>query len=810
MSQALRAQAEARSQTLVLTFGDGLVFSVAFPLEWAYADLFLLSLIYSIRNSQLRGDGKLSRRLNMIKSISVLLSASLLTGVGCAAAETEASEARTLDPVTVSVTRIEQPVSDLPASVTVIGGAELDLAAPYLGAGDLTDLSTGMEAAVANGTQIAFQIRGIGAVDHQALTPSAAAVYSDGVFLATNVQTGLMLYDLERVEILKGPQGTLYGRNASSGAVNLISVRPSADQTRYVRAGVGNFDRYDLSAAYGAALTDAVTYRIAGNYTSRGPVLDNISGPAAAGGETDQIGLRGGLLFDLEDGELLLSAHYEEDNGINTMPRNDSLSVGDHEISSAGDGVQGTDNAFYGVSAEYTRALGDWDLFSLTAIEGYEQNYGFDFDGTNDPFGNPNLNANLAYNRDYVQLSQELRLTRNTSYGTALYGVALSADEFQQRYTIWCGELDPSTQIGTCPYVGAPGRVGPTPASPGTAMTLITDVEQTRETIALFTSHQFDLTEALQLTLGARLTDETIEGSGRGVHVFNDGVIGFNNRDGLGAAIGENEISETKLTGNIALSYDLSAGMAYASLSNGYKSAGFNGEVANNATHYSDEGLFAAETVTAYEIGFKSAPNPLYSYSLAAFYLDYQDPQARIFVSFDLPGGGNITSNSLSNLDEAVSYGLEADLSLRPTDALSLDAAITLNETEISQTSNIGGNAALFDGNPLPFAPDTSVTLGGSYAFDVTDSISALASLHGKYRSRYYLDAEGLEARSQEGFTTLQAALDFDFEGTGLTFSLWGRNLTDEDYAVSGYGFIGYNTFRSEPRTFGASLNYSF
>ncbi len=740
----------------------------------------------------------------------MFLSASLILGAGNAVAQDDVSADRRLDPVTVSVTRIEQSVSDLPASVSVLEGERLDLASSYLGAGDLTDLATGVEAAIANGTQVAFQIRGIGAVDHQALTPSAAAVYSDGVFLATNVQTGLMLYDLERVEILKGPQGTLYGRNASSGAVNLVSARPSEDQSRYVRVGAGNYDRFDAAAAIGDALTESVSYRLAGSYVSRGPVLDNVSGPEEAGGETDQFGLRGGLLFDLDASHVFLSAHYEEDNGINTMPRNDSLSVGDFEISSEGEGIQPTDNAFYGASAEYVRELGNWTLFSLTAIEGYEQNYGFDFDGTPAPFGNPNLNANLSYNRDYVQLSEELRLTGDTGYGTALYGLAVSADEFQQRYTIWCGELDPQTLIGTCPYVGAPGRVGPTPASSGNAMTLVTDIDQTRETIAVFTSRQIDLSDALQFTIGARLTDETIEGSGQGVHVFDDGVVGFNNRDGLGPAIGANTISETRLSGNMALSYDLTAGMAYASLSNGYKSGGFNGEVANNAAHYSDEGLFGAEEVTAWEIGFKSAPNPRYSYSLAAFYLDYNDPQARIFVSFELPDGSQITSNSLSNLDEAVSYGFEADFSWRPMDALTVTGGLTLNETEINQTSDIGGNAALFDGNPLPFAPDTSLTLGGSYAFDLTDQVSALASVHGKYRSDYFLDAEGLEARSQDGFTTLQAALDFGFAGSDVTLSVWGRNLTDQDYAVSGYGFIGYNTFRSEPRTFGASVEYAF
>ena len=156
-----------------------------------------------------------------------------------------------LDTIVTTATPSAAPLTDIPMSVSVIESSDLSLADAYVSAEDMTDLLTGVEAAVANGTQVAFQIRGVGAVDHQALTPTAAAVYSDGVYLATNVQTGLMLYDLDRVEVLKGPQGTLYGRNASGGAINFISVRPGEDQRRYVRAGYGNLNRVDLDGAYG-------------------------------------------------------------------------------------------------------------------------------------------------------------------------------------------------------------------------------------------------------------------------------------------------------------------------------------------------------------------------------------------------------------------------------------------------------------------------------------------------------------------------------------------------------------------------------
>jgi len=745
-----------------------------------------------------------------MKKTSCAIAPFILTSLALPALAQSDDPAQRLETIVTTATPSATPLSDIPMSVSVIDSGELSLADAYVSAEDVTDLLTGVEAAVANGTQIAFQIRGVGAVDHQALTPTAAAVYSDGVYLATNVQTGLMLYDLERIEVLKGPQGTLYGRNASGGAINFITARPDETQRRYVRLGYGNLNRVDLDGAYGETFESGFSYRLAGRYLSRDAALDNVAGPEAAGGERDEFGARLGLSWDnVAGGSLLVRTHYEEDNGVNAAPRNDSLDLDDHEIAVGSDGVQDTDNEFYGISAEYERNVGRWALTSLTAFEGYNQEYGFDFDGAVALFDNPNFNANLAYLRDFRQYSQEVRLKTDWAGGSTMIGVSGSVEDFSQTYTIWCGELDPDTLLGTCPYVGAASRPGPTPASGTAAMTLVTDIRQDRSTLAAFTHNEFDLSDRLTATLGARITHEAIEGEGSGRHIFEDGTIGYNNVGGLGFAAGSNKIEETYLSGHAALSYALGHGAAYASISNSYKSGGFNGEVQNNATHFADEGLFDAETVTAYEIGYKGQSDR-FAYAVAAFLQDYSDPQARIFVNFPLPDGSSITSNSLSNLDEALSYGVEADFDWLVTDQFTLQGALTLLETEIDQTSDIGGNADTFDGNPLPFAPDVSATLGGRYEFAATDTIDCSISVHAKYRGDYYLDPEGLDSRMQEGFTTLQAEASFVFTETGITLTAWGRNLTDEDYAVSGYGFIGYDTFRSGPRTYGLRIGYEF
>ena len=711
--------------------------------------------------------------------------------------------------IVVTATRQPIPIERVPGSVLLLDEDTLEQAEGFTGAEDLAQLLPGVEAAVANGTQVAFQIRGIGAVDHQALTPTAAAVYSDGVFLATNVQTGALLYDLDRVEVLKGPQGTLYGRNASAGAVNLISRRPDAEDANYARIGYGNFDRLDIDTGVGGRIGEGAYARLATTYVRRSPVLENVAGPAEAGGETDALGLRFSGLLEGDRQSLLLRGHYEQEKGINTMPRNASLDLGKHEIESAGDGIQDTDNAFYGFAAEHSVALGAWELFSLTAFEGYHQNYGFDFDGTAAPSGDPSLNANLSYAREFSQFSEETRLSREFDRASVLLGVAASLEDFSQRYTIWCGELDPQTLLGTCNYVGAPGRVGPTPASDAPAATLVTDIAQERLSLAAFTYNTLELAERLTLTAGLRLSYEDIRGEGEGIHIFRDGVRALNDRDGLGPAKGSNRIETTRLSGNAALSYAFGDANAYVSIANGYKSGGFNGEIANNALHYADEGLFAAETVTTIEAGVKGRADTL-RYALAGFYSDYQDPQARIFVSFALPDGSSIVSNSLSNLDAARSYGIEAQLGWTPVPGLDLDLGAVWNRARIEQDSAIGGNADLYDGQPLPFAPEFSANASLLYETRVSADASLSLGANASFRSRFYLDPSGLRERSQGDVLTLASRASLAFERSGITLSIWGRNLTNRDYAVSGYGFIGYNTFRSDPRTFGGSVSLAF
>lgn len=729
---------------------------------------------------------------------------------------TASASAQEIEELIITATKLQKNIEDIGASIVVISGAQLNNSD---GAEDLAQHLSGVQTAVSNGSQATFQVRGIGAVDHQALTPTATAVYIDGVYLATNVQTSSLLFDLERAEVLKGPQGSLYGRNASAGAINFISVRPTHTNTGYVEAEYGNFDRYNIKGAINTPINDQLAIRLSGRYLSQGASLknvvtnDDITAPKDAGGKRDEFGMR--ALVELKpsaDTDILFNYHYAEDNGINVAPLNSGLTtLGKHEISVGPDGIQDTDNEFFGTSLELNHRFNEVSLFILGAFEGYNQQYGFDFDGTPAPFNITSLNSNLAYDRNFSQYSLETRLSYINQSVEIMAGAYYGTEDFDQEYLIWCGDLNKETLLGTCPYVGTAGRVGPNPASDTLAKSLQSLMDQSRTTIAAFTHNTVKISPVVDLVVGGRLTYEAIKGSGEGRHIYDDGTAAFNNRDNLGLAFGSNEINETYFTGNIGLNYMLSDDvMLYSSYSNGFKSGGFNGEVINNATHFTDDGLFQAETVNSFEAGLKTSGESV-RYSVTGFYQNYNQPQARIFVPFSLAEGGSFTSNSLSNLDSASSYGAELDITWVPITGLDIGGSLTLIDTKISQKINpdVPQNAETFDGNQLPFASKFSATFFAQYKWDITSNAVASIAANGKHQSSFFLDAEGRDDRSQKAYTILDVVTRLDFD-SGLSVKLWAKNITNSDYAVSGYGFIGYNTFLGSPRSYGLSVGYVY
>lgn len=717
------------------------------------------------------------------------------------------------DDIVVTATKVKASVSDLGISVSVIDGERLS---QLDSAEELSRYLSGVQAAVANGNQIAFQIRGIGAVDHQALTPTAAAVYVDGVYQATNVQTGPLLFDIERAEVLKGPQGSLYGRNATAGAINFISKRPTTEKAGYIAGEYGRFNRVNINAAVNIPVSDIFALRVSGRHLNQDAVIDNVvtdtdvTAPKEAGGKRDEFGLRAlGLLQASPNTEVVMNVHYAEDNGINPSPRNEGLELGKHEISVGPTGVQDTDNEFYGANVTVTHHAGDLSITSLTAYEGYNQQYGFDFAALPQFFGGQT--ASLSYDRDFVQASQEVRANYTLESADLMAGIYLEAEDFNQDYRVFCGEINLETLVGSCNYIAAARRVGAAPTPVGeAASTLQSLITQERKTAALFSYNTFDIMPNLGLVAGGRLTHELIKGRGRGNHIFTNGQVGINNTlnggEIVGPAIGSNTIRETNFSGNLGLNYHLNETLlGYVTFSNGFKSGGFNGEVIDNAAHFDDQGLFEPETVNAGEVGVKFNTAAL-RFNLAGFYNDYNNPQARFFREVTLESGQIIGLNSLSNFDAATSYGVDAEVHYTPVEGLELFASATFLESEILDDS-----LPSLDGDTLPFASNVSVAGGFNYQRQLSETLGLRLEAQGKYQSEFTTGADTATASAfiQKGYALIDTSATLEFQNN-VELGIWARNLTNSDYAVSGYRFFGTTTFRGTPRTYGISAKYSY
>lgn len=742
-------------------------------------------------------------------SLSITAIAALLSTPAYA----QVSQSDAVDEIIVTATKTSALASKLGIGISVVSGEPLS---QLDGAEELTQYISGLQAAVANGNQIAFQIRGIGAVDHQALTPTAAAVYVDGVYQATNVQTGPLLFDTQRAEVLKGPQGSLYGRNATAGAINFISQTPGDEAEGYLSGEYGTFDRVNLKVAATLPLSDIFSLRLSGRYLNQDALIDNIvtdpavTAPKEAGGKRDEFGLRAiGRLIASKRTEVLLNIHYAEDNGINPSPRNESLNLSKHEISVGPNGIQDTDNEFSGASVKIIQDRGVLTLTSLTAYEAYNQQYGFDFAAL--PQFSGGQTANLAYDRDFSQVSQELRANYTADKLSSMIGLYLEAEDFDQDYRVFCGALNTDTLVGSCNYIAAPRRVGSAAIPEGEAVsTLQSLITQERKTAALFSYNTLKITPRLELVVGGRLTREVIKGRGRGNHIFTNAQVRLNNTlaDGeiVGPAIGDNRINETQLSGNLGLNYNFTPSLfGYVAISNGFKSGGFNGEVIDNAAHFDDEGLFEAETVNAAEIGIKF-DTPKLTFNLASFFNDYSNPQARFFREVTIESGQVIGLNSLSNFDAAISYGAEADVGYSPINGLTLNASATVMESEIKDIS-----LPSLNGDALPFASDFSVAASAQYEWQLTDKIGASVQANGKYQTDFTTGADTGTAGAfiQDGYAVVDAGATLDFPN-GVELGIWARNLANSDYAVSAYSFFGATTFRGSPRTYGISARYSY
>lgn len=779
-----------------------------------------------------------------------------------------------LEEVVVTAQKREQSSNDIGIAISTFTGDQIrDLG--VLSAEDIAMYTPGVTVneTAATGVPL-YTIRGVGFQDYSTAASSTVGIYFDEVAMPYTVMTRGLLFDTERVEILKGPQGDLYGRNTTAGQINFISRGATEEFGAGFTASVGNYEAIDVEGYVTGGITDGVRGRLAFRTVHSGEGWQKSTTRDDELGKDDVTALRGTLEFDLgDDATLKLIGTYVDDQSDNKanapydgtsigiapfqapylaladyiLPSGANFgqtppwySVDDNEsadwTNSYTSPITGNtfnirprrDNQFYGLNARLDWNIGDMTLTSITGYSKFEREEANDWDGG---FYNDSSNINTT---DLDVFSQEFRLTGTTDKLYWVAGAYYSIDEMDEYYHYFMSE-------SVYGFGGAAFGVAPFSFFP--ILELDTKYNQETESMAVFGHIEYKLTDKLNFVLGARWTDEERDWTGctfvaedGSLGNFLNGIFGATLQPGdcgtiddlassptnIGAVIGTPDVNlafqpytdtvqTDRLAGKIGLDYMPNENtLVYVSVSNAFKSGGFNGANSNATSQLVP---YQEEVLTAYEIGTKATLlDGTMQLNAAIFRYDYSDKQEQdIAVTFV----GNISG--LTNVDESEINGAELEITWQPIQSLTLSGNVAYLDSEVKEwqavdpdTSSWPGNVNFYDasGQDLAMTPQWSYTAFARYEFALSDALTADISADLSFTDETTGGPRPQDAT--DDYTIYNARFGIGSNSGDWRAMLWVRNLTDEDYFPSAYtgGNGPYVRSYGMPRTYGVSFSY--
>lgn len=728
-----------------------------------------------------------------------LVKTALLAGAAWSALSTIAmaqdatpQDSTSLDEIVVTARRRDEALKDVPISVSALGGERLE----QTGASDITALqqqtpnATVQVARGSNSTLISF-IRGIGQQDPLWGFEPGVGLYVDDVYVARPQGAVLDIYDVERIEVLRGPQGSLYGRNTVGGAVKYVTSGLSHDPELTLRGSYGSYNQIDLLAMGSVPLAD--NFRIGGAIASY--QRDGYGSNLNTGAEHyDKDVLAGRVSAEWEprdDMSIRIAYDRVEDN---SNPRH-----GHREVAGVGPGAGvpdsvydtfagiGDDNSVMnqGLSATIRLDLNDhWTFKSITAWREGETDTVIDFDNT----AAPTLDIPAYYADD--QITQEFQFLFDYDRIQGVMGYFYLDGHAEGAFDTIAGNL--GIVIGTAGFVDTTSH-------------------------AFFADVNLDLTERLHLGLGMRYTLDEKTGD-----VFRANYLGATRSPLLGGTPRAPILLRTDYTASkdfdqftprVALSYDLTDDLTtYASWSRGFKSGGFDMRGDAILTPNTVNG-YNPETVDSYEIGLKGALNR-FSFSSAFFYNEYNDQQ----VTTQVPAVGGIAS-FVDNVGSSTFYGAEFEGRLTIMDNLFANFAVGYLHSDFEEFLRynlaLGVYEDISDQVVLQNAPEWTGYLGLTWLGDVAGgelAVTPSVSYRGDY-SQFEFPNPILD---QQAYTLVDLSVVWTDPSDRWMFGLYGKNLTDEEYRVGGYNFAGaaFNNsligYYGPPQTVTATVQFKF
>ncbi|MDG2321273.1 MAG: TonB-dependent receptor [Rhodospirillaceae bacterium] len=703
-----------------------------------------------------------------------------------------------IEEIVVTAERRSSTLQSTPISITAVTGETLSASAVF----DSEAFSYSVPGLVIQRDVIGkATIRGIGTENFTVGGDPGVAMYLDGAYVARSSVAILDFFDTERVEVLRGPQGTLYGRNATGGVINIISKAPTEEFEGYAKATYGNYDNFRLEGAVSGPITESARVRLAGFVANRDGYTENIFPGADARGlgdldSKDLWALRG--RFDLDVTEKLsielIGDIYRDDSNPpafwytdDTLPWQGPASVFPSDIRTVSQGFEFEAPLFDSIAPT---TAGRWDqtgitgkityeadAFTVTSTSAYRD---IEFEWLNDGDGLSDFLV-VYYQKDFSdQFTQDIQITSNDDgpFNWIVGGFYLT---------------ESATGLYAIPLGPAFGGI-----------TLAYDGNNETDAFGVFAEGTYEFGNGFRFTGGLRYSDEQKDATAD-FRVF-DGDPGFPQTP---------EVSSDAFTPRFVLDYTFDDDtMVYASATRGFRSGGFSFlDIPVNA--------FEAETIWAYEVGTKAnLADDRVQLNAAGFYYNYKNQQLSQVTNL---------STTTSNAGSSTIWGLEFELAALISENLRLDGSLAYLNAEFDEFCTNDGRDLTrpidntvcpgtpnLAGNKLPRAPDWTGNLALSYVQPLGDSGDVDARIEWQYTGDQFYSVFNRDSVSQNGVSVFNASIGFVTDDERWSIRGWVRNIGDKEYFSNLFpsGVSGTTTvpqgFVAPPRTYGVTVGANF
>jgi len=714
-----------------------------------------------------------------------------------------------LKAVVVTAQKREETAQDVPTPITVLGGNELLDSGIGRSANEILSYVPNASAATQQHGRPRWWIRGVGSGVQTLDSPNPVGIYLDDVYISNASATGFPLFDLERVEVLRGPQGTLWGKNTTGGAINFISRKPSFTPDGYLKLDYGTYSDKTVEGAFGGPIRgDQLAARAAFHYESRDGRFKNLNSGKEAGGY-DDAAFRLQLLDEITPNlEALFGVHFRKytvDGNTSTVTgtgadgayRNGYIpATGINTVNS--NAPANSDVKQNGVLLNLKWQLGDLELTSISAYEDYRIESLSDGD-----------NTPLEISRGYSdassrQVSQELRLTSpredrwNWIAGLHYFHETIDSDSASAK-------ID-----------------GSVPATPATNFSDSAFTHETRS-YAIFGSSTYNFTDQFDLTLGLRWTAENKKVD----------LLRLANPSGVAATFSDPGAWWRSVTSPLAKAvvldkdetwsdwtYDLTPeykmtdhARVYLRYAKGFRAGGYNTGATVQSAVSGDYDVVKPEYLTSYEVGVKSEWfDGRLNANANVFYYNYDDIQ--INVVGVAPGSNGTAVSLLQNVKHGRANGAEFEIEALPVENLHVNASLGILNTKFTDFS-VQTNATTtvdYAGNRFVRAPHYSAVLGFDYTVPLASGAKVVAGSDWKYQSRqyYFTTNQDDPLLGEGGYSIGNARVSYITGDDKINFTVYANNVTDKVYrnhALPGtQGATGATTIWGEPRTVGVSV----